>query len=307
MSTLGQQLAAINGPGKNTGSALSTSLRHEDAIGRGLAHSVQVGHSLHNKAHQYKPSIIHEDARKASDVPLATIRENCVASLRDLETIDTEFGVFIGVLCKVDAKERGLLVAAENDKVDKRIEDLLFRISLVMSYSGSSKNNNLVSCLNVIEYLLRKYDIHIRPKTASTMLLVMLPHHEEPYFLRMLQLIDLANLPEWAFLRPYAIPGARLGRSILAQQASKDVTLIRALGRLSQRNSKLPNSQQSLSFTAAVLVEALTLQTQRKGSIEERTCQAILPFVVTACRNQQYYKKILNGNHFRRQIHIQTH
>lgn len=297
MSTLGQQLAAINVPGKNTGSTLAASRRHEDSIGRGLAHSVQVGHALHNRDHQYKPSIIHEDARKASDVPLATIRENCVSSLRHLETIDTEFGGFVGVLCQVGAKERGLQLAAENDKTDKSIEDLLYRISLVMGNNGS-KSNNLVSCLNVIEFLLRKYDIHVRPKTASTMLLALLPHHEEPYFLRMLQLIDLASLPEWAFLRPYAIPGARLGRSILAQKASKDVALVRALGRLSQRNSKLPFSQQSLSFTAAVLVEALTLQTQRKGSMEEQTCQAILPFVVTACRNEQYYKSILNGKKY---------
>ena len=297
MSTLGQQLAAINVPGKNTGSTLAASRRHEDSIGRGLAHSVQVGHALHNRTHQFKPSIIHEDARKASDVPLATIRENCVSSLRHLEAIDAEFGVFVGVLCQVGAKERGLQSAAENDKTDKSIEDLLYRISLVMG-NNSSKSNNLAPCLNVIEFLLRKYDIHVRPKTASTMLLALLPHHEEPYFLRMLQLIDLANLSEWAFLRPYAIPGARLGRSILAQKASKDVALVRALGRLSQRNSKLPFSQQSLSFTAAVLVEALTLQTQRKGSMEERTCQAILPFVVTACRNEQYYKSILNGKKY---------
>ena len=159
-------------------------------------------------------------------------------------------------------------MATENDKVDKHIEDLLYRLSLVMG-SGSSKktNDNLLSCLNVIEFLLRKYEIHIRPKSACTMLLTMLPHHEEPFFLRILQLIDLASLPEWAFLRPYGIPGAKLGRSILAQNASKDIAMIRNLGRLSQRNSKLPGASKSLSFTAAVLVEALTLQTQRKGSM----------------------------------------
>ena len=277
-------------------------------MGRGLGHSVQVGHALYNKSHLYKASILHQDARTASDVPLATIRENCVSSLRHLQSVDAELGSFVGLLCKAGAQERGLLMASENKQVDKHVEDLLYRISLVMgqsSSSGSSKknnNDNLLSCLNVIEFLLRKYEIHVRPKSACTILLTMLPHHEEPYFLRILQLIDLASLPEWAFLRPYAIPGARLGRSILAQNASKDIALVRSLGRLSHRNSKLPGSSKSLSFTAAVLVEALSLQTQRKGSMEERTCQALLPFVVTACKNEQYYKnksgkhEFLDGN-----------
>lgn len=172
MSTLGRQLAAINAPGKNMGSTISTSRRHEDAIGRGFAHSVQVGHGLHNKSHQFKPSIIHEDAKKASDVPLAMLRENCVVSLRHLEKIDSDFKVFVGVLCTVDAKERGLLLATENEEIDKRIEDLLFRISLVMGDSkstttnsvainGSNNNDNLVHCLHVLEFLLRKYDIPV--------------------------------------------------------------------------------------------------------------------------------------------------
>ena len=298
VSTLGQQLAAINESGRKTGSTLSTSRRHEDSVGRGFTHSVQVGHGLYNKSHKFKPSVIHEDARKASDVPLSTIRENCVDSFRHLETVDSEFGAFVGILCKADTKERGLMLPVENEKIDKRIEDLLFRISLIMRRieGGSGTKNNVVACLNVIEFLLRKYDIHVKPNTAATMLLSMIPHHEEPYFLRMLQLVDLANLPEWAFLRPYATPGARLSRSTLAQQASKDVALIRSLCRLSQRISTLPYSHQNLSFTAAVLVEALSLQTQRKGSMEEQTCQAILPHVVAACRNQQQYKKVLNGS-----------
>ena len=311
LSTLGQQLAAINdAPGgkKNLGSAYATSRRHEDAIGRGVAHSVQVGHSMPNKSYLYKPSIIYEDSKKASDVPLATIRENCIASLRQLEAIDSEFGTFITSLCNSNIQERGLLTEKENETIDKLIEDLLFRLSLRMSTNSTeSSNNNLASCLHVIEYLLRKYDIHIRPKTASTVLLVMLPHHEEPYFLRLLQLIDLANMPEWTFLRPFATPQARVGRSVFAQQASKDVTLIRALCRLSQRNSKLPNCHQSLSFTAAVLVEALTIQTQRKGTMDERTCQALLPFVVAACRNNDNNRRIwLNWGHILASTMVET-
>ncbi|KAG7350621.1 BP28CT NUC211 domain containing protein [Nitzschia inconspicua] len=287
MSTLGQQLAAINAaPGKtNVGSSLSTSRRHDDAIGRGLAHSVQVGHSVNKSL--YKASIIYEDSRKASDVPLATIQENCVASLRRLEELDPEFGVYVKSLCKPSIQERGLLTSTENENIDKIIEDLIFRLAPRMTPAKSKSNNGtLQECFHVIEFLLRKFDLHIRPKTATATLLAMLPHHEQPFFLRILQLMDLANMPEWTFLRPFAVPGARVARSVFAQQASKDVAFLRSIGWLSKRNAKLPCCERSLSFTGAVLVEALTLQTQRKGTMEERTCQALLPFVVAACRNQ---------------------
>jgi hypothetical protein len=290
MSTLGQQLAAVANSNNNTGTIFSTSRRHEDAIGRGLSHSVQVGHSLVKNI--YKPSIIYEDSKKANDVPLATIRENCVASLRQLEELDPEFGRFVNLLCNPNAQERGLLTPTQNQAIDKTIEELIYRLSLRMSADvHNNGNNSMSSCLHVIEFLLRKYDIHLRPQTACVSLLTMLPHHEEPFFLRLLQLIDVANMPEWTFLRPYAVPGARLGRSLIAGQVSKDVALLRSLGKLSQRNAKLPCCDKSLSFTAAVLVEALTLQTQRKGTMEEATCQALLPFVVAACRNHKGRKE----------------
>lgn len=285
LSTLGSQLAALNAPGKNLGSALPTSRRHEDAIGRGLSHSVQTGHSISNKFHLHKPSIIYEDSRKASDVPLVTIRENCVSSLRQLESLDQEFGSFVDALCKsTDQRERALLTNEENEKVDRLLESLLYRLALRMGGSANNTKTTTASCLHVIEYLLRRYDMHLRPKTATTALLVMLPLHEEPYFLRLLQLIDLANLSAWSFLRPFAIPGAKLARQEISKQASNDTALTRELCRLAQCNSKLPNHAQSLSFIAMVLVEALSLQEQKFGSMDERTCKAILPYVVGACR-----------------------
>ena len=282
LSSLGQQLAALNAPGKNVGSVLPSSKRHEDAIGRGLSHSVQVGHSVNAKSHLNKASIIYEDSRKASDVPLTTIRENCVASLRQLESLDPVFGQFIGSLCKQNAQERGLLTASENEKVDKLIEDLLYRLALRMT-----SRKTLASCLHVIEFLLRRYDLHARPKTAANAILVLLPLHEEPFFLRLLQLVDLASLPEWAFLRPFAAPGAKLSRQTISKQASKDNALTREICRLSQRNSKLPNHAQSLSFTAAVLIESMALQTRQSGTMSESTCQVILPYVVASCRQSK--------------------
>lgn len=289
LSTLGSQLAALNAPGGNVGSSLPSSRRHEDAVGRGISHSVQVGHSIAKKNHMFKPSVIYEDARKAADVPVVTIRENCVSSLRQLESLDPEFGTFVESLCKnTGVQERGLANTAENERIDKLMEDLLYRLALRMGSAASNSNVTSASCLHVVEFLLRRYDMHLRPKTAGTALLAMLPLHEEPFFLRLVQLIDLASMPAWAFLRPYAAPGGKVARQAISKQASKDKALLRNVCRLAQRNSKLPNNMHSLSFSAAVVVEAVALQSQKFGIMEEQTCQVILPYVVEACQQSKH-------------------
>ena len=299
MSTLGAQLAALNSSsnsGLGAGSTLPTSKRHEDAVGRGVNFSVQLGYATAaSKDPKFRPSIIYQDSKQAADVPLETIKENCVSSLRQLQEScnDEAFGNFIGPLCK-KANERGLLTAADNSKVDSIIEDLLYRLSLRMGNTGTKgfDSTTFASCLHVIEYLLRKFDIHIRPKTAATALLVMLPHHEQPFFLRLLQLIDLASLPIWSFLRPYAVPNAYVSRLVITKQVAKDVALLRDVCKLAQQNAKLGKSshddieQQSLSFTAAVIVEALTSQLQTTGSVEEKSLQAILPYAVAAVNQE---------------------
>ena len=170
LSSLGRQLAALNSaPGTSSrgGSILPSSTRHEDAVGRGLAHSVHVGHSTYyggNKSHLHKPSIIYEDSKKASDVPLTTIRENCIASLRVLqEDVDEEFSKYISLLCKGGSattggvgaggeEERGLLTAKQNELIDKHVSDLLYRLALQLN-----SKKTVTECLHVVEFLLRKW------------------------------------------------------------------------------------------------------------------------------------------------------
>lgn len=55
-STLQTQLASLHG-------AKSSSRRHEEAVGRGIHHSVNVGHSLAVSSAKFKPSILYPDAR----------------------------------------------------------------------------------------------------------------------------------------------------------------------------------------------------------------------------------------------------
>lgn len=283
MTTLGAQLAALNSTSQG-GSVLATSRRHEDAVGRGLHHSVQVGHALvGHKSHIFKASILYQDARQASNVPLTTIQENCVAALDRLATqVDPVFGDYIEKLCR-SSTERGLLTKAENEAIDTSIQDLMYRLATRMT-SKSADGVDTVTCgLNIVEYLIRQYDLYLRPKLVSTVLLVWLPHHEHSYFLRWLQLVDLANLPVWAWLRPYAIPNAKVGRDVIAKAASKNLALCRDLLLLSSKTAALPESDMTLSFTAAVLVEAMILQQRASGTMDERTCQAMLPTVRKAC------------------------
>jgi hypothetical protein len=265
------------------GSFLPTSRRHEDAVGRGVHHSVQVGHSLagHN-SHIFKASILYQDARQASNVPLVTIQENCVEALDRLAAeVDPVFGDYVDKLCRF-ITERGLLTKAENEEIDASIQDLMYRLASRMTAKADGVDT--VTCgLNIVEYLIRQYDLYLRPKLISTVLLVWLPHHEHSYFLRWLQLVDLANLPAWAWLRPYTIPNAKVGRDVIAKAVSKNLALFRDLLLLLSKAAALPEADMTLSFTAAVLVEAMILQQRANGTMDERSCQAMLPTVRKAC------------------------
>ena len=282
MTTLGAQLAALNGSSVG-GSVLPTSRRHEDAVGRGLHHSVQVGHSLStsSKSQMYKASILYETAREASNVPLSTLQENSVAALEELAAVDPYFGtVAMEVITNKKNMERGLLTKQENEELDETVIRLFFRLGIHMT------NTELVTPgLNVVEYMIRALDLHLRPKLVSTVLLVWLPHHENAYFLRWLQLVDLASVQTYSWLRPYAIPNAKVGRDVIAKAVSKNLALCRDILQLATKAAYHPNADATLSFTAAVLVEAISLQHRSGGSLDERTGKALLPVIRRACQS----------------------
>lgn len=302
MSSLSAQLASLNGGGgKNAGSSLATSRRHQDAIGRGISHSAKHGHSLSGgSGAKHKPSVLYADSKSASDVPLTTLRENCVSSLRQLARL-TENDEFVSpkylqTLAGVHSLqfERGLATASENDKMDALIGDLLSLLSTAMGESSSTSTSCFSSSLHVLEYLLRRYDIHFRDSCMERLLICVLPFHEEPLFGRVLQLIDLARLPTFTFLRPYAAEGAPPPtRTILAKRASRDISLIKMYCDMAKSAAEIHASESDdlprrgvsrvISFAAAVLLEALNIQTSATGSISEPALRTLLPFVLSSC------------------------
>ena len=294
------------------GSSLSTSKRHSDTVGRGVSHSARHGHSVQPSSARHKPSVLYADSKAASDVPLTTLRENCVSSLRQLAKL-TQNNAFVGPqflqnLAGVHSLhfERGLATRAENEKVDVIISELLNLLSTTM---GESASTSMTSCfsstLHVLEYLLRRYDVHARPDTAERLLIATLPHHEQPVFSRVLQLIDLASLPTWAFLRPFAAKGSPPpNRIVLAKRAAKDGTLMRYCCDMAKTASMIHESEcdgevfhtprrgvsRVISFAAAVVIEALSLQSMNPthhGTIAEPTLRCLLPYVLSACGDKK--------------------
>jgi hypothetical protein len=126
------------------------------------------------------------------------------------------------------------------------------------------------------------------------LLICVLPFHEEPLFGRVLQLIDLARLPTFTFLRPYAAEGAPPPtRTILAKRASRDISLIKVYCEMAKSAAEIHASESDdlprrgvsrvISFSAAVLLEALNIQTSATGSISEPALRTLLPFVLSSC------------------------
>ena len=321
MSSLSAQLAGLSGQTQ------PTNRRREDAIGRGIAHSTQVGYSLHASSSKYKPSVLYEDAKAASDVPLTTLRENALSSLNQLTRVTgSEAFVstdYIGLLMGKTSVSWERRVSSKSDVVqrDKLCEKLLGMLCTVW---GEDENSDVINQartvsdisggvtafaagLHVMEYLLRLYSVHLHLPEA--LVLCVLPAHETPLFNRVLQLIDLAEMPSYIFLRPFAAPGAEtLPRGTIAKKAAGDDALVASLCKLAKDAARIhsidvPSSATNdeagigpvqprqgvsrvISFAAAVLVEALNIQTTAvtsAGSAKEPTLRVILPFVLGAC------------------------
>ena len=323
MSSLSAQLAGLSGQTQPTNRR-----RREDAIGRGIAHSTQVGYSLHAPSSKYKPSVLYDDARAASDVPLTTLRENALSSLNQLTRVTGSDAFvskdYVGLLVGKTSVGWERRVSSKSDVVqrDKLCERLL---GLLCTVWGEDENGAVINQartvsdisggvtafaagLHVLEYLLRLYSVHLHLPQA--VVLCVMSAHETPLFNRVLQLIDLAEMPSYVFLRPFAAPGAEtLPRGAIAKKAAGDDALVASLCKLARDVARIhsidvPSSvtgkkevgagpvqprqgvSRVISFAAAVLVEALDIQTTAvasAGSAKEPTLRVILPYVLGAC------------------------
>jgi hypothetical protein len=216
--------------------------------------------------------------------------------------------------------ERGMATSQQNKEIDECIQKMLNLIGtmimeippreLVQVGDGNGDEEDhpivLLSCLQIIEYLLRRYEIHARPNTAEMLLQTFLPlqvcyptSNAGTIFSRIVALVDLQSLPTWTFLRPFAARGAPpLSRMGLAKRVAKDdamVGVIANIGKVGRdvclmeadvmRKEMVVDGQEGdgkggscvvrrgistlISFSASILVEALYHQSKsQEGSVK---------------------------------------
>ena len=165
--------------------------------------------------------------------------------------------------------------------------------------------------LNVLEYLIRRYEVHIRE--PFELLTCMLPHHESAAFHRALQLVNVAELPSYFFLRPYAAQGASaVPRSIIARQAGKeDTVILKCVLGLAETAAQVhlkdgdgtnvkEGTQRVIAFAAAVCVAAVENQCRSSpnSTLHDLTVRAILPVIAAAVGEKDVSTKCSDFRNF---------
>ena len=289
-----------------------------------------------------KVSLLYDTAREAASVNLVDLREGAVEAVHVLsqaaaeayDTTSTSNNTALermwkspeflnGLLSQQNLSyERGMATSQQNQEVDESIEKMLRLIgTMIMEIPprelGQSDDNNgddgdnnpiVLASLQIIEYLLRRYDIHVRPNTASLLLQTFLPlqvcyptSNTSSIFSRIVALVDLQSVPVWTFLRPLAARGAPpLNRVGLAKRVAKDDALVGVIANIGKigrdvclmegevmRNEMMVDGQDNdddgggrvnvvrrgistlISFSASILVEALYHQSKSsEGSVK---------------------------------------
>ena len=217
MSSLASQLSALT-------SQKSASRRHEDVVGRGFGYTAAGGGGsalvATESSAKFKATVVYQDAREASDVPTSLIRAKCYEALKKLgklyrDPVLSSFGELIASPASLHT-ERSLLTAAQNAAIDQKVSKLLSHLSTTLHDKLS---------LDVLEYLIRRYDVHLR--NGPELLLASLAVHDTFLFSRLLQVVNVAESQLLFFLRPHAAPGAPpVPRGLLAKQTGKDDALL---------------------------------------------------------------------------------
>ncbi|KAM3682910.1 hypothetical protein ACJW31_12G106500 [Castanea mollissima] len=213
-----------------------------------------------------RPSILY-GPKEAADIDVDTILSIALQGLEVLIDTDERFRNYKNDLFSHKSREldRDLLGIEENNRINASIGSYL---RLLSGYF------QLPSALKTLEYLIRRYSVHIY--NFEELILCTLPYHDTHAFVRIVQLIDTRN-SKWKFLDGVKTTGAPPPRKVIMQQCIRDKGVLEAICDHATPSKKNQPSRFVISFCTAVVVEALGSIT----TVEDDVVKRILPFVVS--------------------------
>ncbi|XP_015069856.1 uncharacterized protein At3g06530 [Solanum pennellii] len=211
-----------------------------------------------------RPSILF-DPKEAADIELDTILNIAQSGLEVLVSIEERFKKYKSDLFSYGSREldRELMGIEENKRINASIYSYLQLLSGYFELSAS---------LKTLEYLIRRYKIHIY--NIEELILCALPYHDTHVFVRVVQLIDTGN-SKWKFLEGVKVSGAPLPRKIIVQQSIRDFGILECLCNYVTASKKVEPSRPVSGFCTAVIFEVLG----SLATIDSDAVRRVLPFV----------------------------
>ncbi|PHT52471.1 hypothetical protein CQW23_06933 [Capsicum baccatum] len=211
-----------------------------------------------------RPSILF-DPKEAADIELDTILNIALSGLEVLISIEARFNKYKNDLFSYGSREldRDLMGIEENKRINASIYSYLQLLSGYFELSAA---------LKTLEYLIRRYKIHIY--NMEELILCALPYHDTHVFVRVVQLVDTGN-SKWKFLEGVKTSGAPLPRKVIVQQSMRDLGILEVLCNYVTNSKKVQPSRPVTGFCTAVIFEFLGSLT----TIDSEVVRRVLPFV----------------------------
>ncbi|RAL52010.1 hypothetical protein DM860_016508 [Cuscuta australis] len=218
-----------------------------------------------------RPSILFQPT-EAADIDVETIYSIALTGLDVLISTEERFSNYKNDLFSPKSRDldRELMGIDENNRINSSISSYL---RLLSGYF------ELPSSLKTLEYLIRRYKIHVY--NMEELILCSLPYHDTHTFVRIIQLLDTGNT-RWRFLDGVKNTSAPPPRKVIVQQCLRDMGVLETLCEYATPTKKVQPSVPVIGFCTAVVVEVLgSLMT-----IDSDVVKRILPYVTSGLQHR---------------------
>lgn len=211
-----------------------------------------------------RPSILF-NPKDAADIDIDTIFSLALSGLEILIGKEERFGNYKSTLFGHKSREldRELMGVDKNNQINNDISSYLRLLS---------DHFELVAARRTLEYLIRRYKIHIY--NAEELILCTLPYHDTHEFVRIVQLIDTGN-GRWRFLDGVKASGAPPPRKVIVQQCMRDLGVLDAISEYARAKKIQPKI--AADFCTTIMMEVLG----SSPTVNSDALRIILQYVVS--------------------------